>query len=165
MADPKSFYGTVSKIPQPPKNPKGLLKPGNINIYNRPIVPNPDGGSSTVYSTSFGLDNGEVMVPRVSDGADGRPPHIMSNPEALAYYKKTGQNLGTFDSPANADSYGQGLHEQQAQLGSFAGRTTYPQLIHPEPEPTLQGGIAPPLGMGSRLPALLGMKLPLVRPQ
>lgn len=162
MADKKVFYGTVTPPPAPPANSPGMLLPGNINIYNRPIVPNPRGGSSTVFSTSFGTDNGEVMVPRVSDGADGRSPHIMSNPEALAYYKKTGQNLGTFDTPANADIYGQGLHDQQAMLGSFGGRTVLPQMIHPELAPVLTGGVVAPMKSN---PPNLGINLPLVRPR
>lgn len=106
---------------------KGLLKPGNINIMDRPIVPNEAEGkgvSSTVFSTGIEVDGQHILIPRVSDGADGKPPHIMSPHEALEYYKKTKQHLGIFDSDDAADAYGRGpLHEQQATLRNANGRT------------------------------------------
>lgn len=101
---------------------KGLRKPGNINIDDRPIVPNGK-DTSTVWSTSFGTDAGEVLVPRVSDGEDGRPPHLMSESEALDYYRKYHKFLGIFDTPQDADAYAQALHLQQAKLKNINGRT------------------------------------------
>src|SRR6266403_1347706 len=101
---------SVPKTTSIPGNWQGLKEAGNIDLDNRPQVTNPDGSISTVLSTSFGTDKGEVLVPKIKFGLN-RP---MTDQEALNEYKKTGQHLGIFDTPDNADKYAEALHEQQA---------------------------------------------------
>lgn len=100
----KTFAGSpsVSSIPI------GMVRPGNINLNNRPVVKNANGSVSTVLSKSFGFDGREVLIPCVSD--DGR---ILSDDEAKELYKRTGKHLGIFDTPEHATAYADDLHNQQ----------------------------------------------------
>lgn len=90
----------------------GMVRPGNIDLTNRPDVANPDGSHSSVRSMSFNSGGREVLVPTVSE--DGR---IMSDNEAMGQFRHTGRSLGQFRAPADAPRYAQALHEQQAAEG------------------------------------------------
>lgn len=92
-----------------PSGPRGLLEQGNIpNLYNRPVLNNPDGTYSTTSSASFEEDGKEVLIPTVVNGKR------LTMDQAIDHYKQTGEHLGKFDSPENADVYAQKLHEAQA---------------------------------------------------
>jgi threonine synthase len=86
----------------------GMRVPGNMDmaLSARPQVRNPDGSVSTVRTVSFGTDEGEVVVPTVSD--DGR---IMSDEEAIQNYYRTGKHMGIFSDPDSATAYAKMLHE------------------------------------------------------
>lgn len=87
------------------------LVPGTINLRNRPHVRNPDGTVSSVRSVTFLVDGLAVLVPTVVGD------RVVSNNEALAHYRKTGQHLGKFLSEHAANAYAKALHEQQARYG------------------------------------------------
>jgi len=97
-------YGLSGVQPDAP----GLVVPGNIDVHNRQKIP-VDGGYATVRSMNFtDRDGRNVLVPTAADG------RIMTPDEAISYYEQTGQHLGIFDTPENAEAFGQTLHEQQA---------------------------------------------------
>ena len=104
------------------ENPRGLVEPGNIPIWNRPIIHNADGSVSSEYSISREENGREVLVPTIVDGRfltpDGtKPPEgsaaekAMFN-EAWRHYQQTGQHLGKFNDADNADAYANQLHSR-----------------------------------------------------
>lgn len=99
--------------------PPGLIAPGNIDLSKRPIVNNPDGSYSTVRSISVDQDGHSFLIPTVVGGK------VVSNDDAIAHFKQTGENLGQFDNFQNADKYAQTLHnEQAASYDQRAGNPT-----------------------------------------
>ena len=108
QAQAKSLYMDPNQ-----KSVSGLVAPGNIDLAKLPMIYNPDGSWSTLYSTSF------------TDERAGSPTHgkevlvrgILNNQRTddvnalREQYYRTGQHLGVFDNPNAADRYGQTLHE------------------------------------------------------
>jgi hypothetical protein len=94
----------------PPSIP-GLLRPGNIDLYSRPQVNNPDGSTSTVRSISFAdKPNGhEILIPTVVGG------RVVSNADAINNYYRTGQHLGMFANAQYATRYANELHNDYAK--------------------------------------------------
>ncbi|GEM_PF-1852319 len=89
----------------------GLKVEGNIDLSRRPQVANEDGSISTVRSISINEDGAEVLIPTVSP--DGK---ILSDDDAIALYKRTGQHLGKFNTPEAATKYAEALHDAQASF-------------------------------------------------
>lgn len=89
--------------------PAGLRVPGNIDLTARPVVNNPDGSVSTIRSISISTDEGEVLIPTI---VNGQP---VSEEEAIAHYRETGEHLGIFENEQIATAYAQQLHNQEAR--------------------------------------------------
>lgn len=92
-------------------DPSTAVEPGNIDLFTRPVVQNGDGTISTVRSMSFEDDGAEVLVPTVAP--DGK---LLTDDEAIAQYRRSGQHLGKFASAADATAYAEALHRQQEAL-------------------------------------------------
>ena len=92
------------------------LTPGNIDLGNRPVVPNADGSISTVRSISINMDGKEYLIPTVSD--DGR---IMQDEEAIQAFERSGKHLGVFADNASATAYANSLHDSQAKMYGQGG--------------------------------------------
>jgi hypothetical protein len=90
------------------QNSIGRFGRGNIDLYKRPIVKNPDGSFSTVRSMSFNDGRNEILIPTVSE--DGR---IMTDDEAIKHFYNTGNYLGIFNNPDEANVYAEQLHNEQ----------------------------------------------------
>ncbi len=98
------------EAPSGEKAPVRPLKAANVELWNRKVLHNPDGGYSTTSSISIGTDGGEVLIPTVIDG------QRRSIKDAIKHYRDTGQNLGSFRNARDADVYAQWLHEKQAEF-------------------------------------------------
>lgn len=99
-----------------PNLPQGMTSVGNLPIYNRPALQNPDGSYSTADTIGVGSDTGEVIIPRVVDGKR------LSNQGAIQNYKTTGGNFGKFSNPDDADAYATTVHNAQQGTYDSQGR-------------------------------------------
>jgi hypothetical protein len=93
----------------------GLVVKGNINLWQQPVIRNPNGSYSTVKSTSWrepikvpsvGVVELEVLMPEVLPGHSS----TVSATGALSAFRRTGRHLGAFASVAWANAYADALH-------------------------------------------------------
>ena len=90
------------------QNVNGLLTPGNVDLTKQPVTYNPETkGYSTVYSEGQDFDGKHMLLPRITP--DGR--YLESGKPTADEYFRTGKNLGTFASDADANTYGTQLHQ------------------------------------------------------
>lgn len=115
---PKNTGGDAGGGPlyMAPGKVDGLVKAGNIDLKKLPIINNPDGSYSTVYSTSFEDEKPgsptygkEVLVRGIINGKKTDDVNALRNK-----YYQDGQHLGVFNDGASADAYGQRLHSDWA---------------------------------------------------
>lgn len=89
-------------------NPPGLVEPGNIDLDARKVLQ--DGPNyKTEESISIGTDKGETIIPTVVDGKK------LTEKEAIEHFRQTGEHLGIFRTPQEAEGYAQRLHLRQEQ--------------------------------------------------
>ena len=88
-------------------DPIGQYGKGNIDLNNRKVARNTDGSISTEYSTTVGFDGKSYLIPTVVDGK------VVSTDKAIDHFRKTGENLGVFDTDTEANTYAQMLHLRQ----------------------------------------------------
>ncbi|HJX63672.1 MAG TPA: hypothetical protein VJ860_06930 [Polyangia bacterium] len=156
--DEEGMLATQYVTPPYPVGPPDYGR-GNINLNYRPVVHHPDGSISTLYSSSSNIDGKEVLYPGVS--ADGR---MLTKDQALAEYLKTGQYLGKFNTPAEADAYAEKIHQDGARKylpmdasgkyvsGGDTGWMQRQKLNNPPlPLPTLMDSLRAALGLDQSL--------------
>lgn len=122
--------GQLFEAPQ--QTPRGLVQPGNIDLNNRPVVPNPDGSVSTVRSISIGVNGKTVLIPTVVGG------RVVSNDEAIQNFRQTGQHLGVFADEPSATAYAQQLSQQQAAQYAPSAPDSSPPVAGAPPAATPQ---------------------------
>lgn len=93
-------------------------KPGNINLWSRPRVTNPDGSVSTVSSMGISADGKEVLIPQVIPDKSGKYYTDTKGDAARQRYHQTGEHLGEFDSVADSNAYAEQLHRDYEE-GKF----------------------------------------------
>ena len=92
--------------------PGAPVVPGNIDLYNRPVVKNADGTISTVQTmTDQDVDGMWINYPSI--GPNGER---WTREQAWQYYLATGQHLGKYRTLDEAVQAAIALHEDQADL-------------------------------------------------
>jgi hypothetical protein len=86
-----------------------MVVPGNIDLDNRQAVVK-DGSISTELSFSVNIDGLEVLLPTVIDGK------IVSEKEAIEHFFTSGEHLGMFRTPEEAEVYAEILHLRQEEV-------------------------------------------------
>ena len=78
-----------------------------IDLNNRPVVTNEDGSISTVNSMTVEFDDGYFVLPTVIGDK------VHDEDFAVAYFRKTGEHLGSFQDMETANDYAEALHLAQ----------------------------------------------------
>lgn len=112
QADAADYQRTLAENPPAPFKRPSAYGLGNIDLNNRPVVADPDGGYATVRSMSFYDDDTrkETLIPTVVGGK------IVGDQEAIDNYYRTGEYLGRFSTPTEATAYALRLHSDQDKM-------------------------------------------------
>lgn len=96
---------------------------------------------------SFGTPQGEVLIPTVVNG------RVVSDQEAIAHYRQTGEHLGIFRTPEEATAYAQSLHEDQAReyLPRADGTNSFRSSAYAPIEARFEQQYGLPAGLLSRI--------------
>lgn len=116
--------------PLMPSHAQGPQIPGNIDPFHRPELRFPLDDDGLLGTASYGKDGKEVLIPTTYEdlGGTGAVRHPLTN--AITHANTTGQNLGTFGSPEQADAYAKDL-DLAVQLLGRTSRT--PPALSPVP--------------------------------
>lgn len=101
-------YTNALASPSPMASP---LVPGNIDLTKRPVVRNPDGTISTVRSVGVTFDDGVYLLPSVINGRVE-----LDTQKVIDHFRRTGQHLGVFKTPAESNAYAEQLHRDQERM-------------------------------------------------
>ena len=82
---------------------------GNIDLRIRKPINNKDGSISTVRTIGIEADGMYINIPTVIGGK------IVSNEEAINYYRKTGKHLGKFKTKKQRDAAAKKLSIDQGR--------------------------------------------------
>ena len=107
------FKSLTKQYDQPYVGPiKGMIRPGNIDLYNRSELERPDYSHSTVSTITGGIDDAKyVLLPTVIEGVQYSPK------EALKRFKDTGEHMGVFENEDLANEYDKLLHSKMGWNG------------------------------------------------
>lgn len=110
---------TLSGKPDVEEKPAGLIEQGNIDLTKRIPLKNADGSVSTLRSISIEEDGKVVLIPTIQDGKS------MTNSEAIRYYQRTGQNLGSFETERDATNYANRVSKFEGQRFKSGAKSSF----------------------------------------
>jgi hypothetical protein len=117
--------------PAPTQSFEGQLAAGTVDLWHRPQVDAGKGEIATVRSISIEEDGNQVLIPTVVGDK------IVSDEEAIAHYRSTGEHLGKFDTAEHATAYATALHEAQATYIKVGPNNPLIGLLDPQDFPPL----------------------------
>lgn len=104
---PTAAPAAAPKPAAPKGDANGMIEKGSIDLTKRAVVKNKDGSVSAERSITITEGGVAVLIPTVVGGK------VVSDREAVAHYRKTGQHLGKFASVEQADKAAKEIHLQQ----------------------------------------------------
>jgi hypothetical protein len=87
---------------------EGQTEKGNLDPYERKVAYNPDGSISNMVTIGVGTDAGNTIIPSMVEAKQLTPQ------EAIAHWRNTGENFGTFKDQASMDTFDKTMHQKMA---------------------------------------------------